>query len=98
MKPEIEKEVKEALSMALSSNLLKEDSLLSRYIAETWAAQNGLEEALNKFKIELSKSGNTTLIDLGEKIESSSVELKQSITNASRVIEETKMQIIKILD
>jgi hypothetical protein len=84
--------------MALSSNLLKEDSLLSRYIAETWAAQNGLEEALNKFKVELVKSGNNNLITLGEQIEASSSDLKRSITNASKVIEETKMQIIKILD
>ena len=97
MKPEIGKEVKQALSMALQSNLLKEDSLLTRYIAETWAAQNGLEEALNKFKVELGKTSNPTLVELGEKIEQSSDELKRSITNASKIIEETKMQIIKIL-
>lgn len=98
MKPEIEKEIKEALSMALSTNILKEDSLLTRYIAETWAAQNSLEEALNKFKVELSRSGNNNLISLGEKIEESSNELKKSITNASNVIEDTKIQIIKILE
>lgn len=84
--------------MALSSNILKEDSLLSRYIAETWAAQTSLEDALNKFKLELARSGNSNLITLGEKIEESSNDLKMSITNASKVIEETKMQIIKILD
>ena len=57
-----------------------------------------MEEALNKFKVELVKSGNNNLITLGEQIEASSSDLKKSITNASRVIEETKMQIVKILD
>lgn len=34
----MDKDVKEALSVALSSNILKEDSILTRYLAETWAS------------------------------------------------------------
>ena len=73
--------------MALSTNILKEDSLLARYIADTWAAQNLLEEDLNKFKEEIARIDNPVLYKLCENIEYSSNELKQCITNAIKQID-----------
>ena len=39
----MDREIKEALNIALSKNILKENSLLSLYVADTWAAHNSLE-------------------------------------------------------
>ena len=51
----MDREVKEALNIALSKNILKENSLLSLYVADTWAAHSSLEGALDKLKQEVSK-------------------------------------------
>lgn len=76
-------QIKEALSVALNNNILKEDSLLARNIAETWTAHQNFEDDLQVFKKEISKfSNSSTILQLGGKIESSSNDLKQCITNA----------------
>ena len=70
------------------------------YLAQTWGAQASFEESLNFFKQELSKHGEQAppeLIKHGEKLEQSSIELKEAVTNAIKSIEQTKLQIIKIL-
>lgn len=86
--------------MALESNILKQDSALSINLAETWAAHASFEEIMNKFKNVLSKNQEqipTEIITIGEKLEQTSVELKHAVTNAIKSIEETKINIIKIL-
>lgn len=52
---DMDREIKEALNIALSKNILKENSLLSLYVADTWAAHSSLEVALESFKDEISK-------------------------------------------
>jgi hypothetical protein len=94
----MDKEIKDALSIALQTNILKEDSYLSRHIAETWAAHSSLEDVLSVFRDEVSKCGNKVLSSLGEKIEDCSNELKQCITKAIKQIDETKLQILRILE
>ena len=46
----MDREIKEALNIALSKNILKENSLLSLYVADTWSAHNSLETALEGLK------------------------------------------------
>lgn len=41
--------------MALETHILKPDSLLSKYVADTWVAKENLDEALNNLRIELNK-------------------------------------------
>jgi hypothetical protein len=53
----------------LQTNILKEDSLLQRYIAETWAAQSSLEDAMSDFKVEVMKTDNEVLIKKAEKVD-----------------------------
>ena len=50
---DMDREIKEALNIALSKNILKENSLLSLYVADTWAAHSSLEQALEKLKEEV---------------------------------------------
>lgn len=42
--------MKNALSVALNSNILKDDSLLTKYIGDTWNSHLLLDEELNNFK------------------------------------------------
>lgn len=86
--------------MALETNILKPDSTLSINLTETWAAHAAFEEALNKFKAEVQKRQGAIppeIIKIGETLESSSIELKKAVTNAIKTVEETKIEIIKIL-
>jgi hypothetical protein len=55
------KEVKQAINVALNANILKEDSLLTRYIADTWNSYTHLDEAITCFKEALSKVDNPIL-------------------------------------
>lgn len=72
--------MKDALSVALNSNILKEDSLLTRYIGDTWNSHQSLEDAIFNFKEELLKQYNPVLEKLGEKIEYAANELKNNVT------------------
>jgi hypothetical protein len=76
------KEIREAISVALNANILKEDSLLTRYIGDTWESYTNLDEAITNFKEYIMKIDNPVLISLGEKIEYSATELKNNVTNA----------------
>lgn len=76
------KEIREAISVALNANILKEDSLLTRYIGDTWVSHQNLDEAITNFKEYIMKTDNPKLISLGEKIEYSANELKNNVTNA----------------
>lgn len=84
--------------------MIKEDSVLAIHLANTWAAQNELEETIQKFKEAILKGGNANgsyseeIIRMADKIESSSNELKKSVTESIKIVEKTKLQIIKILE
>lgn len=58
----LNKEIRDALGVALNANILKEDSLLTRYIGDTWNSHQNLEEAINNFKEELMKTDNPLLV------------------------------------
>ena len=73
---DMDREIKEALNIALSKNILKENSLLSLYVADTWAAHSSLEVALDSLKEEIQKGSNSALQKVGEQIENSSNDLK----------------------
>ena len=61
MESSFNKEIREAISVALNANILKEDSLLTRYIGDTWVSYTNLDEALTNFKEHLMKVGNPVL-------------------------------------
>ena len=95
------RELKRALGMALESNILKQDSALSINLAETWAAHASFEEVLQKFKNVLTQNQDNVppeIMSAGEKLESASSDLKNCVTSAIKCIEETKINIIKILE
>jgi hypothetical protein len=55
------KELKEALSLAFGSALVKENSQLTRYLADCWQAQAALEESLIPLREQYIESGNDKL-------------------------------------
>lgn len=61
MESSFNKEIREAISVALNANILKEDSLLTRYIGDTWVSYTNLDEAVTNFKEHLMKVGNPEL-------------------------------------
>ena len=98
---EIDKEMKIALTMALQSNIVKEDSALQLNMAETWDASVSFEETLTKFRLEVNKVFKKMPIQiqvLVDKLEIHSNDLKHAVTEAIKSIEETKISIMSILD
>ena len=89
------------MNLALQSNILKEDSALSVNLSETWAQHAFFEEALNRFKQAIVNNQANVPQEIcvyGEKLEQTASDLKHSVTNAIKKIEETKLNIIKILE
>ncbi len=80
---------------------MKEDSALSINLSETWAQHAFFEEAIGNFKAAIATHQDRVPIEIckyGEKLEHTASDLKHSVTNAIRQIEETKLNIIKILE
>lgn len=97
---EVQKEVRNALSVALEANILKPDSALAVNLSETWAAHANFEEVLALFKATVtSKQAEVApeVMQVGEKLEQVAIDLKNAVTNSIKQIEETKLSIIKIL-
>lgn len=69
-------------------------------LSETWAAHANFEEVLGKFKSALTEKSSEVppeIMSIGEKLESVASDLKNAVTNSIKQIEETKLNIIKIL-
>jgi hypothetical protein len=65
------------MHLELQTNVpISEKSLFNVGLTELWAIQSELDLHLQKMRKEVEKSGNSGLLDLGEKIETSSLGLK----------------------
>jgi hypothetical protein len=91
------KDLKEALSLAFGSNVIKENSKLTKYLADCWQTQAALEESLLALREYYIKSGDEDLRKIGEGIESNAQDLKQNVTTAVQQIEKTKNIVRDIL-
>jgi len=68
--------------LAFGSTIIRENSKLTKYLADCWQTQATLEESLLALREYYIKSGDEDLRKIGEGIENSAQELKQNVTTA----------------
>ena len=75
-------QLQDALSVAFGNTLIKENSKLTKFLADCWAAQAQLDEALVGLREQVMLRGEKKIMLIGEAVEQSANELKQTVTLA----------------